>query len=82
MLDNGEDPAPSTPAAKERVQRIRKPFPEHLPRDTVEHAGPSDDCPSCGGALKAISEDVAAQIEYVPDSFRVIQHVRPKFSCS
>ena len=39
-------------------------------------------CPSCGGHLKHLGEDVSEQLEYVPASFRVIRHVRPKLACS
>jgi len=82
LLDNGEDPPPATAASQERASRRRKPLPEHLPRDTVEHLPASNACPDCGVALKHIGEDVAEQLEYVPGSWRVIRHVRPKFSCT
>jgi transposase len=82
LLDNGDDPPPATPASEARANRARKPLPEHLPRDTVVHAPSADACPECGGALKEIGADVAEQIEYVPRSWRVIRHVRPKFSCA
>lgn len=82
LLDNAEDPPPVAASAEERVKRVRKPLPANLPRDTVEYAPPSSDCPNCGGVLKAIGEDVAEQLEYVPDSFRVIRHVRPKLGCT
>ncbi|MBV9538220.1 MAG: IS66 family transposase zinc-finger binding domain-containing protein, partial [Acidisphaera sp.] len=38
-------------------------------------------CPQCGGALHRLGEDVTEVLDYVPASFRVIRHVRPKFSC-
>ncbi len=80
LLDNGEDlPAPTSEA---RASRARKPLPEHLPRDTVVHVPSSDVCPDCGSALKEIGTDFAEQIEYVPQSWRVIRHARPKFSCA
>ncbi|MGI4902232.1 MAG: IS66 family transposase [Janthinobacterium lividum] len=82
LLDNGEDPPPETSASKARASRVRKPLPAHLPRDIVEHVPPSDACPDCGGSLKLIGEDVAEQLEYVPQHWRVIRHVRPKFSCA
>jgi transposase len=37
--------------------------------------------PACGGTLKQLGEDVAEQLEFVPASFRVIRHVRPKLAC-
>jgi transposase len=32
--------------------------------------------------LRPLGEDVAEQLEFVPASFRVIRHVRPKLACS
>ena len=58
----------------------RRPLPAALPRDVVEHAAPSA-CPACGGALRRLGEDATEILDYVPGSFRVIRHVRPKLSC-
>lgn len=61
----------------------RKPLPEHLPRDTRTYLPESAErCTQCGAAMKQLGEDVSEQLEYVPASFRVIRHVRPKFACS
>ncbi|ABE29810.1 transposase IS66 family protein [Paraburkholderia xenovorans LB400] len=68
-------------AAVEQIQR--KPLPEHLPREILTHLPESGDtCTTCGGAMKLLGEDVSEQLEYVPASFRVIRHVRPKLACS
>ena len=58
----------------------RRPLPENLPRDVVDHA-PACACPKCGGALRRLGEDVTEVLEYIPGSFRVTRHVRPKMSC-
>ena len=60
----------------------RKPLPDHLPRESVEHLPSGCCCPDCGGALKKLGEDVAEVLEYVPASFRVIRHVRPRLACA
>ena len=60
----------------------RKPLPDHLPRESVEHLPSDCCCPDCGGALKKLGEDVAEVLEYVPASFRVIRRVRPKLACA
>ncbi len=39
-------------------------------------------CPDCGGELKKIGEDVAEQLEFIAEHFKVIRHVRPKFACA
>ena len=83
QVDEAEDPAPATEAVKAaRAKRVRKPLPDHLPRDTVIYPAPTCDCPTCGSALQSIGEDVAEQLEFIPASFRVIRHVRPKFGCT
>ncbi|HZB87880.1 MAG TPA: IS66 family transposase [Terracidiphilus sp.] len=60
----------------------RKPLPDHLPREVVTHEFHSDCCAECGCALRQFGEDVSEQIEYIPESFKVIRHVRPKFACT
>jgi transposase len=64
-----------------RKKSVRRPLPEHLPRDEKIYAPEAEACPSCGGGLRHLGEDIAEQLEYVPASFRVIRHVRPKLAC-
>src|SRR5438132_1571849 len=63
---------------------VRKPLPSSLPRETVSHPPvPAESpCPSCGGKLRYLGEDVSEILERVPEQFKVIRYVRPKFSCS
>lgn len=65
----------------EPTKPVRRPLPARLPRETVMHSAPCQ-CPSCGGALREAGEDVAEVLEYVPERFKVIRHVRPKYSCA
>ncbi len=58
----------------------RKPLAEHLPRQEVVHE-PSCTCPSCGGEMRKVGEDVTEVLDYVPGHFEVIKHIRPAFSC-
>ena len=60
----------------------RKPLPSHLKREAITYVPEHTCCPDCGGALKYFGEDVSEQLEYVPESFKVIRHVRPKFACA
>jgi transposase len=75
-------PARPTSASVEPARRkpVRRPLPDSLPRDVVEHAAPCA-CPKCGGVLRPLGEDVTEVLDYVPACFRVIRHVRPKLSC-
>lgn len=61
---------------------FRRPLPEHLPREVVTHLPEQACCPGCGGELQQFGEDVSEQLERIPATFKVIRHVRPKFSCS
>jgi transposase len=70
-----------SPPAVEKAKPARRALPESLPRETVVHEAPCN-CPGCGGSLRALGEDVAEILEYVPSRFKVMRHVRPKFSCA
>jgi transposase len=72
----------AAPSQSSSVKPARRPLPDHLPRDEVVHEPASGcTCPRCGSALRRMGEDVTESLEYVPASFRVIRHVRPKLSC-
>ena len=65
----------------ERKRPVRKPFPEHLPRERVVVPAPCS-CPACGGKrLSKLGEDVTETLEVIPRQWKVIQTVREKFSC-
>src|SRR5712671_2380133 len=64
-----------------RKRPARQPFPEHLPRERVIVPGPTA-CLCCGGVrLRKLGEDVTETLEVVPRQWKVIQHVREKFTC-
>jgi transposase len=68
-------------AAFARKRPSRQPFPEHLPRERVVEPAPVS-CLCCGGArLRRLGEDVTETLEVIPRSWKVIQHVREKFTC-
>jgi transposase len=60
---------------------VRRPLPAHLPRENHTYVPEERACPSCGGMLKSLGEDVSEMLEYIPASFKVIRVVRPKFAC-
>ena len=76
-----EPASPTRTKPTDRKPSGRKPLPAHLPRERVLHE-PASVCACCGGkVLRKIGDDVTEVLEYVPSSFTVIQHVRPKMSC-
>jgi transposase len=79
------DPAPSqSPASsptKSRAKAIRKPLPDHLPRETVVHE-PERVCDCCDRSkLACLGEDTTEVLEKIPARLKVIRHVRPRYAC-
>jgi transposase len=71
--------APDAPAPA-KARPVRKALPAQLPREPVIHDAGCR-CPTCGGALRDAGEDVAEVLEYVPEHWKVLRHVRPKRAC-
>jgi len=65
----------------ERTKNKSRALPAHLPREVRTHFPKDTKCPCCNGELRKLGEDVSEMIEYMPASFFVIRHVRPKMSC-
>jgi len=64
-----------------RKRPARQPFPEHLPRERVVEPRPAV-CLCCGSArLRKLGEDITETLEVIPRQWKVIQHVREKFTC-
>lgn len=67
--------------AMRRARPVKKPFPEHLPRERVIVPGAAA-CSCCGSTkLTKLGEDITETLEVVPRQWKVIQFVREKFSC-
>src|ERR1700744_4070562 len=77
-----EQPPASRKTTPSRPRAPRKPLPEDLPREVVTHMPCYSNCPCCGGALRQFGQDVSEQLERTPATYKVIQHVRPKFACA
>jgi transposase len=83
--DQAERLATASPAVAAVVEAAaqkpaRRPLPEHLPREDLRHPAPCT-CPSCGGALRKIGDEVTETLDYVPGRFKVVRHIREKLSC-
>ena len=66
-----------------RKKPVRRPLPENLPRQVIEHDIPEQDkfC-ACGCMKQRIGEEVTEQLEFIPAKLTVIAHVRPKYACN
>src|SRR6056297_3790087 len=70
-----------TVRAFDRRKPVRKPFPEHLPRERVVVEAPST-CSCCGSdRIVKMGEDITETLEVIPRQWKVIQTVREKFTC-
>ena len=64
-----------------RRQPVRRPLPEHLPREEIIHPA-GDFCPGCGGThFSKLGEDVTDVLDKIPARLKVVRHIRPKLSC-
>jgi len=61
----------------------RKPLPVDLPREQVEYDLDESEkvCVCCGEQLERIGAETSEQLDYIPSSLRVIEHVRFKYAC-
>jgi transposase len=71
----------SSAPKRERTHPVRRPLPDHLPRERVEHDAACV-CLACGSTdLTLIGKDEREVLEYVPSHFKAVVHCRPKMSC-
>jgi transposase len=78
------EPAPTpAPSAPKKQGHGRRPLPASLPRKTVLHDVPPEQrtCPDCGSQRTCIGQDVREQLEFIPASLVVLEHIRPKYAC-
>lgn len=85
-----ETPAEEEPAREEQPAVVRrrgkrgaKSLPADLPRQRVEYDLPAEQkvCTECGTEKKRIGEEASEQLEYIPASLYVIDHVCLKYAC-
>lgn len=84
----GKHPEKEVPEPEHEVQSYkrskrngRKPLPEDLPRERIEYEPEEKACSCCGEELKKIGEEVSEELDYVPASFVVREHVKIKKAC-
>ncbi|MBV9201786.1 MAG: IS66 family transposase [Alphaproteobacteria bacterium] len=64
-----------------RRKPARQPLPAHLPRERIIVPAPTA-CACCGSKrLSKLGEDVSETLEVIPRQWKVVQHVREKFTC-
>jgi transposase len=73
------------PLKTRRIQHKhgRAKLPGALPRIPIEHDLKPEEkkCPCCGLERCRIGQEVTEQLEHIPASFKVLQHIRYKYAC-
>jgi transposase len=79
------EPAPTETPVRGHIRRGggRNELPADLPRKRIEYTLPPEalPCPCCGQERMKFGEEVSEQLEFVPASLLVIEHVRFKYAC-
>jgi len=78
-----DNPPEKAATGETRRTPKRQPLPADLPREVIVHDIPDSEksCTDCGHDLHRMGEDKSEQLEFIPASIKVIEHVRPKYSC-
>jgi transposase len=76
------EPETATPPQKKNGHG-RKALPKNLKRDRREHDLTEAEklCPCCAKPRLKLGEQTSEQLDYIPASMRVIEHVRPTYAC-
>jgi transposase len=76
-----EETQPAIAPVRNRPKR--QPLPKDLPREILMHdiAEADKTCACCGGALHKMGEQRSEQLEFIPAQIKVIEHIRPQYSC-
>jgi transposase len=79
----GAEPNTGQVTGYQRNKPKRKPLPKDLPREQIVHDIDEADkvCGCCGHGLHRMGEETGEQLEFIPASIKVIEHIRPKYSC-
>lgn len=83
IVEVAQDESEQQDISYTRNRPKRKPLPKHLPREVIVHDIAQEDkiCDGCQGELHKIGEDKSEKLEFIPAHVKVIEHVRPKYSC-
>jgi transposase len=75
-----EEPEVTSP---KREKPTRSKLPMDTLRETITHDISDDEkqCGCCGHELHKMGEDKSEKLEFVPAQIKVVEHVRPKYSC-
>jgi transposase len=78
-----DDATPEQKTSTQRKGHGRRELPAHLPREQQRYELPPEErtCPCCGEQRAEIGSETSEQLEYIPASYKVIEHIRVKYAC-
>jgi len=79
--DEAPDDEETRPQGGRKRGHGRKPLPRDLPRRRIEHHPEDLHCHGCGAVMDRIGEEITEELEYVPASLFIQEHVRIKYAC-
>ncbi|MFA0039275.1 IS66 family transposase [Vibrio chagasii] len=81
--DNASDEEEVITTTTRKVRGKRKPLPKNLPRERIvlDLADDEKVCSCCQHSLHKIGEDSCEKLEFTPAVLKVLEYVRPKYSC-
>lgn len=85
-LADSDDEAPEqqeTISYTRKKRAGRQPLPDELPREQelIDIADEDKTCQCCGHELHRMGEEVSEKLEFIPAQIKVIEQIRPKYSC-
>ncbi len=95
LLAEAQEPEPAKTPEEQLVEELassnrprRKPtgrrrMPQDMPREVIRHELSAEECPcpSCGTQRVEFAVESSFQLEYVPASWKAIEHQRVKYKC-
>ncbi len=81
LADQPEEESESTNDGKKQNGRRR--LPSHLPREILRHELSEEErkCPCCGEPRAEFGVETSEQLEFIPATWKVIEHQRVKYAC-
>ena len=81
--DNDLDRDEPEAASPKRKKPTRSKLPMDTLRETIIYDISDDEkqCDCCGHELHKMGEDKSEKLEFVPAQIKVVEHIRPKYSC-
>ena len=82
--DHSDEPPAGTTASGSGKPRGRKPLPQHLKRERIEHDLQDQEkhCAACDQDLRRIGEEVSERYEYLPAQMKVIEDACFTYACA